>query len=271
MLTFILSSGRTGTVFLHNVLSQLPGVSSMHERGNRFFRTIQNLSKQGISIKAFDWLLKKFYHTSLSNIGKNGLHFEINPAIKFHLNYFLEKFPEANYVHIVRDPRDHVRSGVNWVYGKPANKFFKLNFPYWSSKPSSYPYLGKKQQDKIFEISLQNWKDSQKALFRIKQMTSNYMLLKFEDLVHNPYQFFEDLLYFHNYSLDKDIANILLSNISSAPKNFSQKFFPAWDQWEDKYIRYLYRQCDSLMKELGYGHEANWQERVRNALEPCPD
>jgi len=213
-----------------------------------------------------DDLLKKFYHKSFYNIDKNILHFEISPALKSHLRYFMEEFPEANYIHIVRDPRSHVRSGVNWVSDKPVNRFFKLNIPYWSPKPPSYPYLGENKQDKIFKISLQNWIDSHTTLLGMRQMTSNYKLLKFEDLIQNPFNFIEDILSFNNYALDKNKEDILQANISSASKNTSHKVFPDWHKWEDKYILYLYRQCDSLMKELGYGLEAEWQERVRNAL-----
>lgn len=265
-MSFILSSGRTGTVFLYNVLSQLPGITAKHERLTRIIRIYQNMVVQGKRINILDQLLLACFTRPLSKLDANIHHYEINPTVKAHIDKLYHQFPQATYIHIVRDPRSHVASGINWVSDKPINAFFKQKIPFWSPKPSPYQ-LGQDRESKIFEMALLNWMQSNRNFLELKQKTSNYFILKFEDMVQNPYKFIKDLLVRCDYSITTKVEDILQKALSNSDKNKSNKVFLGWEYWDDKYILYLYHHCDLLMREFGYGFETEWGDRVRRAIQ----
>ena len=106
----------------------------------------------------------------LSKISNDTFHFEINPPFIGHLNKLIHNFPEARFIHIVRDPKDYVKSNVNWSNNKTFNKLFKIYFPYWEVKPEKYNYPD--IPSKLFEVSVASWHTKNLILSNIKEETN---------------------------------------------------------------------------------------------------
>jgi len=77
MPTFVLSTGRTGTVFVSNILDQLPGVSAKHERGARFLRILENVRFHNPDYVFTDRAVNYISQSVLKN--NKETHFEIPP------------------------------------------------------------------------------------------------------------------------------------------------------------------------------------------------
>ncbi len=266
MLTFVLSHGRTGTVFLNNLISSLPNVSSYHERHGNFLRIFYHMRYDGIDNRLINKFALKLITNSLDKYNNNqAIHIEINNQIKYYVNDVLKKFPNAKYIHIVRDPREHVVSGVNWTMDKPLNKLFKLYFPFWSPRPKHYS-LGNDDISKIFEITNINWFEVNSTYIKLKEKTSNYILLKFEDFLKDQLSFVQKILKLAGYDKWNDV-NLIQDRVDKSFKNKStSKVFPKWQKWEDKYVLYIHQKCEKLMSKFGYGMEDEWRQRVDKAL-----
>lgn len=264
MIVFILSSGRTGTVFISKVMSALPGVSSCHERRGRIARLLNFAKSDFRESGAFDKILGALICKELLKISrKKDLHFEINNMMSNFPEDVYRKFPEAVYIHLVRDPRDYIRSAINWTLSKPLNKFFLLHFPFWAPRPDKY-LLGNDDISKLFEIFTGHWVRANENYLRLKNRTKKYYLLKFEDLNNDPAHFFEEILKITDFQNWRDVKPIMEKLIKKTPKNESKKIFNSWPRWEDKYTRHLNGKCGELMGAFGYGAEDDWQNRLFN-------
>lgn len=223
----------------------------------RFFQTMQ-LSDFNHSIidNIYDHLLFK---PLKRDVAHNKRHFEINPPLKGNIAKALEIFPNALFVHIVRDPRTLVVSGINWTQDKTFNTLFKLFFPFWRLRPHEYK-LGSKKTDKLFEIAVLNWVVTNTEYAKLKNMTHRYHVLKFEDLENNPVEFIEAILNIAGFGRNhtKQIGAIA----KSAFKNPSAKNYDTWQHWEGKYILYLHNKCGDLMQSYGYGLKKQWINKI---------
>ncbi|MFH2139019.1 MAG: hypothetical protein ABII88_11025 [Candidatus Omnitrophota bacterium] len=261
MLTFILASGRTGTVFMESALSEVSGVTSCHERYGRLLRIIEAMHASGVANSLFQKIAKGLICFPLYKYRNNDLiHIEVNNMIRSFIDIVFDCFPEATYIHIVRDPREHVRSGVNWTANKPIMKYLKLYFPYLGVHPEKFT-LGQTQLDKIFEIVLMNWVRSNECYGSLASKAKNYHLLKFEDFVSAPALFMQKLLQLADYK-NYDQEALVQAAVGKASQNRSEKCISSWREWEDKYINYISSRCTDLMSQYGYGNDKEWKDRV---------
>lgn len=154
----------------------------------------------------------------------------------WHINDILRLKPNAKFIHLVRDPRD--------VAVSASKSIFSENHPYFLAK------LWKREQRNIFNNAVIE--------------SSNYLLIKYEDLILDPKNcvkkimgflnedFLEEqMLFFKNEEANK------LARLSDSWKNVSQ---PIDAKNSKKYKKYLTQKeiqiietiCKEEMKQLGY-------------------
>jgi len=282
-LTFILSQGRTATFFISNVISFLPKMTSCHERNGLRLRMIYHGYYRKLRAETLlDKITKLSWgYLNIDNYAQNlickGLHkynkssqyhIEVNNMIKYYAKSIFIQFPEANFIHIIRDPRTHVQSGINRSYDRKINRFnvsflnrfLKLYFPFWSPRPTKY-LLGRSEIDRLFEITVINWLECNKSYMELSKKTNKYYRIKFEDFIDNPLEIIQQILKISGYNDWQNIDLIKKAMILSQ-KNKSQNRFNHWKKWEDKYIFYLNNKCGELMNKFGYGQEKEWLDRL---------
>jgi Sulfotransferase domain len=263
---FIFSTGRTGTLFLSHVLSSLPTTFSEHEAWFRALRIWQELVFRGKFLFLSKLLIPSF---DVLKLRKNiFFQFQINPPFKSCINELVNYFPNATYIYLVRDPRDYVRSGINWSLGKKFNKFLKIYFPFWITRPSNF-FLGKSDIDRLFEIHVENWIIYNNLFLKNNKKFKNHHILKFENLKMDSICFTNNILKlskhseYNNFVLLKNICNKSIKK----SKNSSLTKFPCWSKWDSKYLIYLHKKCDRLMKIFGYGDEQEWREKINKIID----
>ncbi len=260
---FVLTCGRCGTVFISDALGQCPGITTCHERNAKILRILQNVIRNGKPVHIAGRIGTAMVRRRLQSLEIDCVHWEVNLPLRSFLTSVAACFPEAMFVHIVRDPRDHVRSGVNWAEQHPVNRWFKLHMPFWSEKPPAFVAgaRGTSARDRIFGIAAWNWYASNTAYSDLENIVSNYSRLYFEDLKADPVHFLNRMLDIAGYPCDEGRA-LLPSLVTAADRNASQGNFPSWPEWPDEYINVLDRMCGPLMQKYGYGQEKEWHERL---------
>lgn len=248
MLTFILSTGRTGTTFLNNSLENFPDVTSCQERN---FRSLRILSNKAFITNRHSFLtemaVKKMVIEPIQiQAKKSDYHFEINPPLFFCLDKIIKEFPDANFIHIVRNPIDYIDSSINWTDMNRLNKLMKLYFPFWEVKPRDFYF--KDNEDKIFKSLIYKWKKINSLLSQISLKTDRYHLIKFEDVFLDPEEGVKSILKISNY---KNHEKVSLVNKKKLNKSYKKKNI------SQQRLNYIYKHCGNLMKEYGYDISAS--------------
>ncbi len=261
MNVFLLSTGRTGTVFLNKVLSSIPDITSNHEKCGHLLRILSNFRMRHGDKPILQGLAELY--VSKHTTPCNNWHFEINSTLSY-ANRLVNFFPEAIYIHMVRDPKSFVRSGVNWALNDVYRTFLDLHFPYWTPRPAKY-MLSKSTQSRLFEIVTNQWVQYNEVYSSIEGRQYRYYLLTFEDFRKDPVKFITNILDIIGYYPTKNISERIRALIENTPKNSSVKTVGSWQDWNDDYVLYLHNRCGDLMKKYGYGEEPEWKQRLRLA------
>lgn len=296
---FIISSGRTGTEFFGRNLNRLNDrIYSIHEpdrlsiekrRSNELFRKLKNIGFYNLLVKKslgtsgtrnlslhniqkeiklskiIKWLYKDRKFINFKNYK---FYFEANWQL-FGLIPELLEIPNTKIIIIIRDPRDWVRSWMNkgsWYDNKDLmTKFNFLGF--------------KRITPKNVGVNNKYWKHYNR--FRKLCWVWNYMNNKFyeyhQDSIHDiRLFFFEDIFIKNNqdkirdflkYSLSEQYDNyflqIFLKKLQTKVNKSHNKKFPEWKQWNKEYAKDLQSICGKSMKQLGYGTEPEWKQKLK--------
>jgi len=107
---FIVSTGRTGTGFLSRFLDKFDGVKAFHEPNPRLRKVVDEYYNNRISREEVIDTIKE---TRSKIFQGSGTFVECNWALTPLLDCVYEAFPDAIFIHIVRDARDVVASVRN--------------------------------------------------------------------------------------------------------------------------------------------------------------
>jgi hypothetical protein len=260
----ILSTGRTGTIFLARLFGELyPNVASYHERGNsRPIQIATNLH--------FAHLLPK---SVLKIVWKSLKGREIPDCEKeFHLdaNNFLyglatlapDLYPKLKVLHIVRDPRDYVTSQLNFSRQKRTSFIANYLVPFWQPNPfliGEIP-IHKFLNFSRFEKYCWVWDFKNRVMSRMENSPTPYLRVRFEDLFSvNPEHVFQQVTNFLGFPPAEHIREKFRE-----PANTSKPtFFPEWREWTPSQAVQLQALCGAQMQALGYGVEPEWQGKLQ--------
>jgi hypothetical protein len=118
---FVLSTGRCGTSFLTHLLSNEKNVNAVHEPHPEFFyHTIlayqQNKSNSEKISAVFDVARYEMIRNSFVMDEK---YIETNNRITFFAHQIASLFPNAKFIHLIRNPNSFIKSGLSrdWYSG----------------------------------------------------------------------------------------------------------------------------------------------------------
>jgi hypothetical protein len=173
-----------------------------------FFRVLTQLCSQGSAVQ--DVYLKE----QMAWVGDKKPVQQTDPDIQLFLH---EHFPEARYVHIIRDPRAVIASmssAAGWAHVQ-----------YW--------------QRSLSEI-LERWAIHEEWVLQAKK-TSPVLTVRFEDLIQRPREIMSDMFKFLDLTLSAEVAEAIARSTSS----------DANEKYEGVELPRLER-AEAIMKLYGY-------------------
>ena len=261
----ILSTGRTGTIFLARLFSDLypSSVASYHERGQS--RPIQILTNLHFShlfpksgLKAAWKLLKG---NEIESCEKD-FHIDANNFLYGLASLAPELYPNLKVLHIVRDPRDYVTSQLNFSRQKKTSFIGNYLVPFWQPNPFLVGELpiAKALGFTRFQKYCWVWDFKNRIMSRLANTNTPYLCVRFEDLFSKETEVvFEKITSFLGLPPIKNIHERFRE-----PANTSQPtFFPEWHQWSNKQSGQLQVLCGTQMQKYGYGTEPEWMEKIQ--------
>ena len=238
-LFFGFSSIRGGTVFLTNMLKQeVPDSHIEHEASVIDYWELPKarLSEEDALAYIQGFRRNEIYYRAPHDVAIYG---EINPFLRRHCKAVKAVFPNAKLFHLVRDPRDVVRSIMSREILSKKDPMGKLIKP-----PPWDPYHEQWDSMSRFERVCWEWQDDNRY---IREHVSH--VVKFEDVTGDYEAFRFGLLDYLGISLSEEKWRDYVSE----PRNVSRKNrLEHWTEWPAEKIEILMRICGSEMSEYGY-------------------
>jgi len=195
----------------------LPSINSYHQ----FIKTDRETLNYQLHVDeelSYKSLIKSF----LAQIYDRNPKQFIGASVHSRMDMLPEIWPNAKYLHLLRDPRDVSRSciGMGWV----GNVY----------DGSKYWVEPEKNRKVLFE----------------KTLEKQNFLIKYEDLVKNPEKHLTEICEFIGVSFDQGLTNIDKNSTYSQP---DPKYAEQWKtKLTTKEISLVESQCWELMKDQGY-------------------
>ena len=120
---FILSTGRSGTTSLADLLSMVPGAVIVHEARPKLLAEAQRFRKGEISKEVLVCLLRSSRNADL--FGATSIWGESNQRLSFVLPALAEAFPNARYILLHRDGREVVDSLHHRLWYQPGEEYLR--------------------------------------------------------------------------------------------------------------------------------------------------
>lgn len=248
---FVVSTGRTGTQFLARAFSTL-GADGRHEPGPFWLR---HLSNAYVSGHVSDERAAALLHRARSDIPDGGAYVESSCLVYGLVRPLLTAFPEATVVHVVRDPRTYVRSGLSWgVYragGRPLNlapyrRLAPPQFDPWRPQPR----LAWAAQDQFARLCWA-WAAMNRSMRTQGAGQPRFRTVRFEDLTSSERG--PDLLTDLAGDLDLEVEPDELARLAGRPVNASTADTePDWRRWADDRLGTLLEHTGKEASRYGY-------------------
>jgi len=243
---FILGHGRSGTRWLADLLDQAHRATVCHEPTRRdkgaYKEAFYNSEAAELYIR--DYRKNEIYERATSNElichGKNlrqyseshTIYGEVNSVLRRHCEALQKEFPDAKFIHIVRDARNVVRSSVS--------RTAKCIRP-----PKDDPWIEYWEYRSIFEKFCWLWAKENKYL------RSNIEdQVKLELLVRDYDYFKERIIDPLELQLSRLAWHAARKEVTGATERFK---LPPWPEWDEKLMKQFLDICGREMTENGYG------------------
>jgi len=259
----ILSTGRTGTKYLSNILSVQFHIDIQHQ--GQYSRIINILGNLGLCF-AFE-ALSKAVISYIMNITDRMNKSTADPLLSVPHTLIKSsnlEISKLKILHILRDPRDFVTSFMNWRRQKLRRMFLHHCVPLWQPNPWFTGSVNFKTYIKMSKFEHFCWIWAFKNnLFETRwaKSKSNYIRFRMEDLINNNKNCISEFASFLDLSRPKLIEFI---NKSPTVNRSDNHYFPRWKQWTKEQAMTLDKHCGPLMARYGYGSEPEWQELIKN-------
>ena len=237
---FILAIGRSGTMFLSQLLNKSPNALVVHEPVRSDFRAYKQAFYS--EIRAHKYIRKFRKKEIFLRNRKNTIEIygEVNSVLRRHCNAIKKSFPKAKILHLIRDGRDVVRSMLSRKTMTNEDQNTKNIMPengdLWYNEWSSM---------NRFERLCWYWDVENRYLSENIENT-----IIFEELISN-YEYFKTNLLI---PLDLEISEEIWQREVKTPKNITPKYnlHPHWTKWDQKNKENFFRLCGDTMNKLGY-------------------
>lgn len=240
---FGFSSIRGGTVFLSDMfMRELKNAHIEHEANVDDYWTYHKVLQD--DQYALDYIRnfkrKDIYYRCDHSIDLYG---EINPMIRIHCKAVKQVFPKAKLFHMVRDPRDVIRSIMAKEILGPKDPLGILIKP-----RSGDPYFEQWPQMTRFEKLCWQWQNDNKMM---RANIDHYT--RFEDMLSDYGYFKEKILDYLGLHIPQEIWERYVNK----PRNATRRHrLASWQEWDKDQLRTLERICGEEMAHYDYERKA---------------
>lgn len=224
---FILSTGRSGTKLLTNILAISPNALPMHEPAPELYRPSRRAYEEiGQRPEVFREVFKSAREEYLLKALQQGrVYIETNNQITFFAPIIRDVFPNAVFIHLIRHPGDFVRSGIRrqWYSGNHSHDIGRII-------PADARIAGEWNEWPPIKKMGWLWNETNQFIesFLATQNKADYITITAEALFSDP-------------KVSRDIFNFLqiegyhesqVNRIISKPVNAQRKgSFPKFEEW----------------------------------------
>ncbi|GAB6137364.1 sulfotransferase domain-containing protein [Halanaerobaculum tunisiense] len=229
--SFIISTGRTGTHFLSEFLNQFSSVFSIHEPHPTFLRLAINYACGEVTDLKAVKKVERCRRALCREIKREdaNIYFEASNRL-FSLVPILRKvFSDCSIVHIVRDGRDYVRSGMSRNWYKEEDDGSRLRAIYFEDDK----YYDKWEDMSRFEKICWEWQKKDQFIWQEIKDSDDAITVKFEDIFKNDkckgiYEI-ADYIDLPREETDQIIEQMMNRKVNST-KEYAIPKWPAWSQ-----------------------------------------
>jgi hypothetical protein len=246
-LNFVISTGRTGTKFLAKHLNEIEGVLALHEPKPDFLLLANKFIRNEVTISEAKNAIDSNRRYILRNIcsGEYKRYVESNNRLYSLIPIINILFNNPKIVHVIRDGRDVVTSGMNRFWYKEKDPFERME-PGWFNN-NNYIKLWPKMSR--FQKICWYWQKKDSIIQELCKQSNNVITVKFEDIfkTKNHAGYYKILDFF-------DLRKSKISKPEFKNKvNINYKYsFPEWKNWDKKLISSFNKICGKHMRSLGY-------------------
>ncbi len=252
-------------MFFAKLLQDLiPQAAVYHEAGERS-RLINIFTHAYLSdlvpLEVPLWAWKKAISPNLRNCSQE-IYIDSNNQLYAFLPLKPDLYPGLRLIHLVRDPREYVRSHLNWA--RHRLKSFVANYltPFW--QPNAWLLnqmsFGRWLQLSRFERYCWIWEFKNRFIHQMETSDIPYLRIRFEDFFESS----EPLA-----SLNQMLSFLDIDPVSGQEDRFQRpinpakgRSFPRWPEWSSEQCLQLQEYCGLTMQEYGYGGEKDWVEKI---------
>ena len=256
---FILSSGRTGTQFLARYLdANFSEVCARHEPWPGWLLRIAGHAHLAgrLSRKTLVSLLKRVRRRYVDPLQAD-LYVESNPYLAGFVDVLDAVWEDPVVLHIVRDPREQVRSSLNHGTARGVKGALNRWLPHWS--PDVRGILPLDGTPTWLERTAGLWRIVNEALEHGGERCAHYHRFRYEDLFAPDHSGLRALCGALRLSAPGPDAPFDLDQRVNAARGSE---VPGWERWPAADCRALERICGALMQRYGYGSEPAWRART---------
>lgn len=254
---FIISTGRTGTTYLANYLSRHHDTYAVHEPKPSWRLRMWSIAR--LENQLSDEYLYRVYTKLRAKRFRNvqeSIYVESNPALKGFALSLAKHMPNAYIIHVVRDPRDSLVSGINYGALRFKKRMMASLTPYWHMHP-----LGlRRQKDLVINKIARSWLVTNKHIRESQDYSGHYMCVRFEDLFDGNSRLDEVLDFI---GIEPQTQPISQSSQNGLNKNASKyNDIDPWQHWSPDFAQRIHDIVGEAMEEYGYGREPEWLNKL---------
>jgi ribonuclease HI len=253
---FMVSTGRTGTQFFGRAFNALPGIMATHEPRPDFLDLAMRYARGQCSTHQAEQTLRQKRGALLREAQRQHCthYLESNNRFFALLAPLRRVFPEALLVHVVRDGREYVRSGMSrpWYTEQDqelrrGRRLRALDFP-------DDPWHQAWNTLSRFEKICWRWQKKDNLIASALEEDPLAITIRFETLFdHSQEAGFRRLWDF--LGLPPNVDPAPLEAARSAPANATAQYtFPAWPEWSAEQKRQFDRIAGPQMQRYWGGN-----------------
>ena len=249
-MTFIVSTGRTGTRFFGRFFDAFEGVYARHEPKPDMVGLGVEYAAGRVSFQRAAGVIEANRRAIGHEVKRRGasVYVESNNRFFSLLKPLRSVFPHARIVHVVRDGRDYVRSGLGreWYTGK--DRFPRLT----ASMFPDDPWHDRWNTMDRFEKIAWRWQKKDSILSDDMADLDNTLTVRFEDIFTAPDRpgLFE-ITRFLGFT-DSEVAT-QLQHMGSRKMNATQNPpLPPWAEWDTDLVERFDRIAGKHLRRCGY-------------------